>query len=87
MGILPDQEDESGAKGWRIARVMPDGAAAKAGMKDGDRILRIEGKEVNSFTDYREATGEKKPGDVVVVDVRRGDEEMNLKVELAARGG
>ena len=86
MGILPDQDDDSGEKGWRIARVMPDSGAAKAGMMDGDRILRIEGKEVNSFADYREATGEKKPGDVVGVDIRRGDEELSLKVEMAARG-
>ena len=65
---------------------MPDSGAAKAGMLDGDRILRIEGKDVNSFTDYREATGENKPGDVVGVDVRRGEEELTLKVTMAARG-
>lgn len=87
MGILPDQDDESGEKGWRIARVMPDGGAAQAGMQDGDRILRIGGKEVNTFSDYREAVGDKKPGDVVEVAVKRGADEVNLKVTLAARGG
>ncbi len=87
IGIMPDMGDESGLPGWRVGRVFPGGSAEKAGMKEGDRILRVAGIDIGDFRDYREATGDKKPGDVVDIIVKRGKEEMILEVELAARGG
>ena len=30
---------------WRVVSVTPDGAAAQAGIKEGDRVLQIEGKD------------------------------------------
>jgi C-terminal processing protease CtpA/Prc len=85
LGIMPDFEDSSGAKGWRIGRVFPGGGAAKAGMKAGDRILLIEGQEVNTMADYREVTKEKKPGDKVAITILRETEQMVLEVELQSR--
>ena len=87
MGFMPDPADESELPGWRVERVLPDGGAAKAGMQDGDRILSIAGNAVNGFREYRQATREMKPGDVVAVVVKRGREELTLEVTLRARGG
>lgn len=87
MGIMPDMEDDSGLPGWRVGRVFPGGGAEKSGMKEGDRILSVAGVTITGFGDYRKATGDKKPGDVVDVIVRRGKDEVTLKVELTARGG
>ncbi len=86
IGVMPDNDDDSKDGGWRIAQVLPNGSAAKAGMKAGDRIINIDGHAVNSMNDYREATKEKKPGDFIEVKVKRDKEELTLKVELAARG-
>jgi serine protease Do len=83
MGIVPDQD--TAGPGWLIAAVMPEGAAAKAGMKDADRILSVDGKTITGLSDYYKATEKKKAGDVVAVVVRRGAEELTLQVELAAR--
>ncbi len=85
MGIMPDWQDESDQKGWRVARVGSDGPAAAAGMKNGDRILEIEDTSINGYEDYLEATEGKKPGDVVTVKVLRGSEELTLEVKLAPR--
>jgi hypothetical protein len=85
MGIMPDMEDESDAPGWRVAQVFPGSGADKAGMKAGDRITRINGHPINGFGDYREVTGDKKPGDIIEVTVLRGQQELILKVELSAR--
>ena len=38
-----------------VMKVMPDGAASKAGMKDGDRIIGIEGKALTNFKQVRDA--------------------------------
>jgi hypothetical protein len=86
MGVMPDMEDESNEPGWRIAGVMPGGGADKAGMKSGDRIVRIGDQPINTMSDYRKATTDKKAGDVISVIVRRGKEELTLNVELASRG-
>ncbi len=86
MGIMPDMEDESGAPGWRVERVFPGGGAAKAGIKPDDRILRINEITINGFSDYREATWDKNPGDVVQVTARREGKELTFNVELTARG-
>jgi Zn-dependent M28 family amino/carboxypeptidase len=85
MGILPDMDDESGKKGWRVGQVIPNGGAAKAGMKSGDRIIHIDGLAISGMSDYRDATKEKKPGDTITVVVLRDEQEIALNVELAAR--
>ena len=85
MGVVPDQDAESGGPGWPIADVMEGGGAAKAGMEPGDRILTFDGQTITGLSDYYKATEKKKPGDVVPVTVRRGKEELTLQVKLAAR--
>jgi len=85
LGIMPDMEDSSGAKGWRVARVFAGGGASKAGIKAGDRILLIDGREVNTLNDYRDVTKDKKPGDTIAITLTRGPEQMVLDVELQSR--
>lgn len=87
MGIMPDPEQDSSKPGWLIGEVVPTGGASKAGMKAGDRILTLDGSQINKLADYYKATANKKAGDVVSVVVRRGSEEVTLQIELAARGG
>lgn len=45
-----------------LGRVMPGSPAERAGLKPGDRIVTIEGKEISSFEDYRKAVLVEKPG-------------------------
>jgi hypothetical protein len=85
IGIRPGEADESGLPGWSVGEVTPGGPAAHAGMQAGDRIVRVAGREVGGFGDYREAVREKKGGDVVDVVVRRGSQELTLSVTLQAR--
>ena len=60
--------------GLRVAGVLPGGAAARAGLSEGDVIVRLGGTAVDSFDDLRAALREKKPGDAVrVVYLRDGD--------------
>lgn len=87
MGIRPDTDDESDAPGWRIAEVISDGAADKAGMQDGDRILKIDGHDIDGFGAYRTATRGKSPGDSVEVVILRNGKELTLALTLLGRSG
>jgi Do/DeqQ family serine protease len=65
-------------KGVFIAKVVEDGSADKAGLKDGDVILKIGTKEVNSVASLQEEIGKRRPGDKVSVTIRnkKGEEEI-----------
>ncbi|MGB0717592.1 MAG: M20/M25/M40 family metallo-hydrolase, partial [Phycisphaerae bacterium] len=83
MGIAPGYVDD-GKSGMPVDAVNPQGPADMAGIKKGDRIVSIAGRDVANIYDYMAATRGNEPGDVVEVVVIRGDQKMSLKVELAA---
>ncbi|RME37543.1 MAG: M28 family peptidase [Planctomycetota bacterium] len=83
MGLSPGYGDD-GKAGMRVEAVSPEGPADLAGMKAGDRIIRIEDKTVNNIYDYMAATRNNNPGDTVTVVVIRDGKEVSLKVTLAA---
>jgi hypothetical protein len=69
-----------------VGQVIPKSPAAKAGLREGDQILRIGDRAIEG--DMMRLSGfvsEHKPGDAVELRILRGDKEETLKVELAAR--
>ena len=71
-------------KGVYISKVTENGSAEKAGVKDGDVILKIGTKEVNSVAELQEEIGKRRPGDKVSLTIRgkNGNEEI---IELVLR--
>jgi hypothetical protein len=59
-----------------------DGPAAKAGMKKGDIITAINGKDVRNIYDYMARLTDLKPGQKVKVTINREDGEKELILEL-----
>lgn len=82
MGLSPNYADD-GKPGMGVDAVSPEGPAELAGMKAGDRIIRIGGKSVANVYDYMAATRNNKAGDAVDVLVLRDGREQALKVTLA----
>ena len=71
-------------KGVYLAKVTEGGSADKAGLKDGDVILKIGSKEVNSVAALQEEIGKRRPGDKVSLTVRQKDGDIISK-ELVLR--
>ena len=71
-------------KGVFLAKVVEGGSADKAGLKDGDVILKIGSKEVNSVAALQEEIGKRRPGDKVLLSVRQKDGDLITK-ELVLR--
>jgi Do/DeqQ family serine protease len=71
-------------KGVFIAKVVEGGSADKAGIKDGDVILKIGSKEVNSVAALQEEIGKRRPGDKVSLTLRQKDGDLITK-ELVLR--
>jgi S1-C subfamily serine protease len=73
---LKEKNNLVNLKGVYISKVIEDGSADKAGLKDGDIILKIGIKEVNSSSELQEEIGKRMPGDKVQLTIRRDDNEI-----------
>jgi hypothetical protein len=77
LGILPDYT--FGGKGVLIEDVPMGGPADKAGMKKGDVIIAIAGKDVPNVKSYMSVLAQQKPGVTVDIKILREGKEMQLK--------
>lgn len=69
-------------KGLYVAKVAEDCASDRAGIRQGDIILRVAGKEVNTFAEMMEELGLFSPGDEVEVDYERNGHTNTVKATL-----
>ncbi len=82
-GILAKEsgEDEPGVL---IQSVLTSSPAAEAGLKQGDRLLTLDGRWTDSLRDLYTAASHVKAGSTVAVTIKRDGKEMTLKVKPAA---
>ena len=83
LGTIPNYADST--DGLLIDGVRDDSPAAKAGLKAGDRIVKIGTRDVKNVYDYTFALGEMKAGEEYSVEVIRGKERLTLKLTPQAR--
>ena len=68
-----------------VESVADDSPADKAGLRVGDIILSIDGKDVKTATDLRSGLREKKNGDTVRLDVQRGRGRQTIVASVKER--
>jgi serine protease Do len=73
------------AKEVRVEEVVKGSGASKGGMKKGDIIVGIDGKEVTDGVSLKKIMQSYKKGNTVEVKVLRGDEVAILKIKLGPR--
>jgi hypothetical protein len=80
-GFLGVELEREGAS-TRVARVLPDSPAEKAGVVAGDLLVRVNGREAGAPKEARAAFAAVRPGDAVELTVRRagGEGEVSLRV-------
>jgi len=83
LGTIPNYADTN--DGLLLDGVRDDSPAAKAGLKAGDKIVKIGNREVKNVYDYTAALGEMKAGQEYEIEVKRGEEKLTLKITPAAR--
>lgn len=71
-------------RGVLIAQVYPGSSADRAGLKEGDVILSIDGRAVNDEGGGAFAIGTHKVGDRVPMQIHRGDREQTITVRAEA---
>jgi hypothetical protein len=85
LGTIPDMSSNPG--GVRLTGVREGSPAGAVGIQAGDIITRIGEHEVTDLQAMSNALAAHKPGDVVDVVVRRGEQTLTFTVTLGRRGG
>ena len=91
LGVLPQQVDQSLAdyygmdkpRGVLVAQVNEDTPAAAAGLKEGDIILAVDGRPINSPNALRNLISLSDIGHAARVQVLRDGKERDITVKLA----
>jgi S1-C subfamily serine protease len=83
LGITFTKDTE----GLQVTEVKPEGPASRAGVKEGDVIVKIDGTDLKEAdtSELVKLVGGMRPGTVIAVDVRRGKDPLTLKIKLGAR--
>jgi Tol biopolymer transport system component len=84
LGTIPDYA-QGDIKGVKLSGVSGTGPAGKAGLKGGDIITKLAGKEVLNIYDYTSLMGELKIGQETTITVQRGGKELDLKITPSSR--
>jgi serine protease Do len=80
LGVqMADSQEEA-----KIDVVSPGSGAAEAGIQPGDIITHIDGKPVKNVLEVRAALKNFRVGDDVKVNIRRGENEMEMEVTLGS---
>jgi serine protease Do len=78
FGVMPE-------KGAVIGEIHDGTPAAAAGLRAGDRVVSIDGREIASFEQLRTRIAEQEPNQKVALELIRDGKRMSLAVELGER--
>ena len=74
-----------GDGGPRITRLQSGSPAARAGLKEEDEIIAVDGKATDKPEALQHTLQQRKPGDTIRLTVKRGDNELEFKATLDKR--
>ena len=79
-------QGEPDAGDARISRILPHSPAERAGIRAGDVIVKFDGKTVTDFASLQTCVSDSQTGAKVAIELRRGEEVVQLEVEIGERG-
>jgi len=83
LGTIPGYGDSN--DGMVVDGVRDNSPASRAGIKAGDKIINLNGKEVRNAKDYTFVIGTLKAGEEYEIVIQRGSEKMTLKITPVKR--
>jgi serine protease Do len=75
------------AEGALVSDVQPDAPGAKAGLRTGDVITKLDGKPVTDAGQLQMLVGQKRPGETIHLEVMRDSKVTSVPVTLEVLGG
>lgn len=72
--------------GVKLADVTPGGPASVSGLKAGDVIVKVDGKDVDGDTGFRDLLADRRPGDRINILAERDGKRVEAQPTLVAEG-
>jgi serine protease Do len=85
LGIFGLDYPKDRPNGFRVELVNSDGPARKAGLTEGDIVMKFDGKRIRDFAAFKKYESQTSPGEDVVLEIRRGEMEMSVTVTVVSR--
>ena len=73
------------SKGIYVSQIVKNGPASKVDLREGDIIVSIDDKELNTMNDLREYIYTKKPNDSVSLKINRGKISKEINIVLGKK--
>jgi hypothetical protein len=83
FGVVPDFDFRDG--GVRVSSLVPDSPAARAGLREGDILVRLDEQEIADLAAFSRLLRTLKPGQEVEATVTRDGSRMSFKIAVQAR--
>jgi S1-C subfamily serine protease len=83
--IVRDGDEETIEINITVDNVIEDTPADKAGLKEGDKILAVDGKEIKSSKQMGKIINSKEAGDNIELKIMRNGEKKTITCEIAKR--
>jgi len=68
--------------GCRFSAVEENGPAYKAGLRVGDVVLRVDGRDIKAAATFQRWLAEAEPGETLSLEVKRGAQTLTLEMKL-----
>ena len=88
ISLMPIQQDnilEPKQAGVVVADVLPNGPAASAGVKKGDKIIEVNGETITSASHLINYVALQAPNSTIKIAVVRGEKPLTLDVVVGER--
>jgi serine protease Do len=72
------------AAGCRLMAVEQNSPAAKAGLKVGDLVLKVDGRDIKVSAAFQRWIAEAEPGETLDLEIKRGDQLLSVRVKPEA---
>ncbi len=85
LGVTLDPAPQQFGEGVRISSVYTNGPAQKAGLKTGDRILKVDGKDVSSVKELQDSIDGMAPDHTAKIRVMVDGEQKDLDIQMVSK--
>jgi len=72
-------------EGCRLERVDENGPAFKAGIRIGDVVTKMNGRQITDSSTFLDQVSQASPGDELTLEIKRDDQDMSLSLTVEAR--
>ena len=85
LGLTTSSSAGAGGTGAQVQSTVSGGPAARAGIRSGDVITRVDGRPVAAPSDITQAISDDRPGKVVAVEIQRDGSTLTVHATLGTR--